>query len=43
MWAFHLDGGFVVWNHWLVLASVAIAWVVCLVGILFSELCASLL
>jgi hypothetical protein len=37
MAAFHLEQGFAVWNKLLIAASALIAWVVCLVGLLFSE------
>ena len=43
MAAFHLEGGFAVWNHWLMAASAVIAWIVCLVGLLFSEYFCSLI
>lgn len=35
--AVHVDQGFAVWNKLLVLASAIIAWIVCLLGLLFSE------
>lgn len=37
MAAFHVDKGFAVWSTPLILASAVIAWIVCLVGLLFSR------
>lgn len=37
MAAFHVAEGFAIWNFWLLILSCVIAFVVCLVGILFSQ------
>lgn len=39
MSAFHVAEGYTRWNLWLVALSYIIAFVVCLIGILFSKLC----